>query len=776
MLNQHQSLQNPKPRQTIILLVGVLALVCIGVFHTFPPMPSLLSASSASFSSARAMTHVRQIGLHPHPTGSLENAQVRQYLVGQLKELGLEPEIQSALMVNPQKKHAGRIHNVLVRVLGKKPSKALLLAAHYDSVHTGPGAADDGASVAAILETLRAIKTQPTLQNDLICIFTDSEETGLLGAEAFVRQHPWAKTIGLALNFEYRGNRGAFIMFETSQGNGKLIEGLATATPLVLANSMMYEVYKRLPNDTDLTMFKQAGIPGMNFAAIEGHTSYHTQLDRPELLDQGSLQNEGDIMLTLVKHFGSIPLTDLAFSDRVYFDVAGLGLVNYPVSWVMPLNAMLLLLFATVITLGLRTKTVRPGRVVLGAIAFLTILIGLAATSYFLWLGILQLHPEYDSFFQGDTYNSHWYLRAFVFLNIGLFGFLQAYVCRWLRPIEFTLGVIAYWLILLLASSVWFPGVSFLFFWPLVAMLAVMGLLFILRNKNAQLPVDESLTRKFLKATLIFLGSIPGILLLTPIIRVLFIGLTPQMVGVVIAFLILLLGLLTPLLEMMGQQKWVIRSSLLLGFAALATGSLTSGFDAGHPRQNTLFYALNSSGQRAFWLSTDNQLDQWTSAFFPKTQAKQQVSSIFGESFSEMWVATAPVLGLQKPTIEILGDNAISDKSSDKRRINIRVKSTRQAPKLKVTIEGIDVLQSKVGGQLYSQSPQHHWSLDSVGLNEEYLIIEFMVNAGVPFVIRAIDFSFGLPAIIQNHRPSSMISKPSEFSDTTAVVNVVDYR
>ena len=106
---------------------------------------------------------------------------------------------------------------MLVRIPGRVLGKALLLAAHYDSTRDGPGAADDGASVAAILETLRALKSQPALQNDLICIFTDGEEAGLLGAEAFVAEHPWAKEIGLVLNFEYRGNRGPFFMFETSQ-------------------------------------------------------------------------------------------------------------------------------------------------------------------------------------------------------------------------------------------------------------------------------------------------------------------------------------------------------------------------------------------------------------------------------------------------------------------------------------------------------------------------------------------------------------------------------
>ena len=783
MLNEHQSLQNPNPAQVIVLFVGVLSLVGIGLFHTLPPTPSSLSVPTSTFSSASAMLHVRQIGSQPHPTGSRENVEVRQYLVAQLKGLGLAPEIQSALVVNPQKKHAGRIHNVLVRIPGTKPGMALLLAAHYDSVHTGPGAADDGASVAAILETLRAIKTQPALQNDLLCLFTDGEEAGLLGAEAFVRQHPLAKAVGLALNFEYRGNRGAFMMFETSQGNGKLIAGLATAAAFLLANSLMYEVYKHLPNDTDMSVFKQAGFPGMNFAAIEGHTSYHTQLDRPELLELGSLQHEGDIMLALVKYFGNIPLNDLKSTDRVYFDVPGLGLLNYPVGWVMPLNGIVLLLFVSAITLGLRTKTVRVGRVVTGAIVFLFILFGLAMASHFLWLGIRQLHPDYDSFVQGDTYNSHWYLLAFVFLNIGLFGILQAYLYKWLHPIEFTLGVMACWLLLLVVTSLWLPGASFLLFWPLAAIQLIVGMLFInpfsLRGKvgmrglesifphPSPLPGEEGIFQG--SPILIFLGSIPGILLFTPLIRGLFIALTPQMIGVVVVFLVLLLGLLTPLLEMIGQRKWLIRSSLLLGFAALVTGSLTSGFDANHPRQNTLFYALSSSGQRAYWLSTDKQLDEWTSAYFSKAQAKQQLPEIFGYSFPAVWTTPAPVLALQKPTIETLEDIAMAGK----RKIKIRVKSPRRAPKLKVTIEGIAVLHSNVGGQYYSQSPQPHWGLDSVGLIDEDLIIEFVVKAGVPFIVRAIDFSYSLPATTLNPRPAFIISKPSEFSDTTAVVNVI---
>jgi len=294
----------------------ILALIITGLFQATPPEPLPAVVSPSIFSSARAILTVRQIAQKPRPIGTSENAKVRDYLVTELKALGLEPHIQTALGIHQsdQEGRAGIVHNVLVRLPGRVPGKALLLMAHYDSTHTGPGAADDGASVAAILETLRALKKLPVLQNDLICLFTDGEEAGLLGAEAIIAEHPWAKQIGLVLNFEYRGNRGPFVMFETSPGNGELIKGFAKAVPHTLGNSLMYEVYKRLPNDTDMTVFKRAGIPGMNFAAIEGHTSYHTQLDRPELLQEGSIQHQGEILLALAQHFGNMSLdNDVCF-------------------------------------------------------------------------------------------------------------------------------------------------------------------------------------------------------------------------------------------------------------------------------------------------------------------------------------------------------------------------------------------------------------------------------------------------------------------------------
>jgi len=102
-----------------------------------------------------------------------------------------------------------------------------MLVAHYDTVSRSPGAADDGAAVAALLETLRALNAGPPLRNDLIVLITDGEEPGMLGARAFVAEHPWLRDVGVVCNFEARGTRGPSIMFETSSDNGRLIREFA---------------------------------------------------------------------------------------------------------------------------------------------------------------------------------------------------------------------------------------------------------------------------------------------------------------------------------------------------------------------------------------------------------------------------------------------------------------------------------------------------------------------------------------------------------------------
>jgi Zn-dependent M28 family amino/carboxypeptidase len=127
---------------------------------------------------------VEQIAVVPHPVGSAANAGVRDYLLAELRDLGLQPNVLAATAVRGNE--LARVENIHARIPGRASTGHVVLAAHYDSVAQAPGAADDAAGVAAILETARALRATSPLRNDIDVVITDGEEPGLLGAQAFV--------------------------------------------------------------------------------------------------------------------------------------------------------------------------------------------------------------------------------------------------------------------------------------------------------------------------------------------------------------------------------------------------------------------------------------------------------------------------------------------------------------------------------------------------------------------------------------------------------------
>jgi acetylornithine deacetylase/succinyl-diaminopimelate desuccinylase-like protein len=169
------------------LIVAIGFAVFLGIYLLNPPDPAPPNAPLTEFSSGRAMKHLQVIAVKPHPMGSPEHANVRDYILHALIAMGLSPEVQTTTVVNHRGTAkgdallaAGTVHNIVARLKGTAHRRAILLAAHYDSVPTGPGASDDGAAVAAMLETLRALSASAPLMNDVIFLFTDGEEAGLL--------------------------------------------------------------------------------------------------------------------------------------------------------------------------------------------------------------------------------------------------------------------------------------------------------------------------------------------------------------------------------------------------------------------------------------------------------------------------------------------------------------------------------------------------------------------------------------------------------------------
>src|SRR5437764_1009167 len=442
--------------------VFLAALAFVSVSLVQPPRAVSEDAPASEFSSARALKHVRAVAQRPHPTGSEEIERVRRYIIGELGALGVSAEVQTAEVVPAQGAEgwpvpAARVQNIVARVPGTSNSRALMLAAHYDSVPTGPGASDDAAGVAALLETLRALKSGPPLKNDLIVIFSDAEELGLVGAHAFADEHPWMKDVGLVLNFEARGSSGPSLMFETSEGNGALIRELASASPHAVANSLMYAVYKRLPNDTDMTVYKRASAAGLNFAYADRITSYHTALDRAHELEHRCLHHHGSQPLALARRFRNPALGHLKSRDAVYFNALGPIFVRYSAAWVVPVTIFLCVIFIAVVLAGLKKRRLTLAGMASGVLNF-----SVAATLSVLittgvWRVARTLHAGYASLPWHTPYDVWPYEVGFVLLTTAAFALVYAVLFRRTTTANLYAGALVCWLVLLLPATALLP-------------------------------------------------------------------------------------------------------------------------------------------------------------------------------------------------------------------------------------------------------------------------------------------------------------------------------
>ena len=276
----------------------------------------------------------------------------------------------------------GSVTNIVAQV-SQGSGKQIVLMAHADSVAAGPGAGDDASGVATILETIRALKArQETGGHPIRALFTDGEEIALLGAAAYVRDPGMRAETGAVVNIEARGNRGPSYLFQTGPGDAQLVELYARAVPHYAASSLYAEIYKVLPNDTDMTPFLDAGITGYNFAFIGNGGQYHTPLDRHENIDPQSLQQHGENALGVVEELRHADLNSLKSQNAIYLDILGRWLPRLPARWSLGLSVLIFLL----ILLAARLETERswkayvmPPLLLAGAVGMGFVLHGLAA-------------------------------------------------------------------------------------------------------------------------------------------------------------------------------------------------------------------------------------------------------------------------------------------------------------------------------------------------------------------------------------------------------------
>lgn len=758
------------------LLVGAAAclllalLVCLSLYGQRPPAAAPAGAPPTEFSSGRAMRHLEVIAREPHPLGSAGHAAVRDYIVGELGAAGLRPEVQRTTAVDTGEAghfRAAAVQNIIATLPGTDSSKAVMLVGHYDSVPNGPGASDDGAGVVTLLETLRALRAGPPLKNDIVFLFTDGEEAGLLGAYAFVAEHPLAKDVGLVLNFEARGNGGPSIMFETSEGNGRMIKEFARAAPRPVSHSLAYEIYKLLPNDTDFTIFRKAGMAGLNFAYIGGLTHYHVRLDSLDNIDERSLQHHGSYALALARHFGGLRLDAAREPDAVYFDILGLSLVRYPGAWALPLAVVVAALFVGLLVAGFRRGRLRVSGLLAGALTLLLSLIAAPLLVTLVWSLIRSWREVPGVRPQGEAYGNDLYLLGFVACTVAITASCYALFIRKVSAENLAAGALVWWVLLMLATTLFLPGASYLPTWPLLFNLPAFAYMVASRDRRPNSPV---------LLLLLFAGAAAGCVLWVPVIYQTFAGLTLNSIGVVMAMLVLLLGLLSPQLRLLVRPKrWPLpTASALAAVALLAFALFAVRYDERHPRLDTILYGLNADTGSAVWASSDQKPDAWTRQFLREGSEKKALTEVFSKGSVRTFLRSpAPAESLATPQLALAGE----ERSGDVRTLRVRVTSPRQAPVVTVFLDSTaDVLGASVNGKRLAMrrdaaptGGERLWDLRYYGLPPEGVELLLELRSNEPVRLRVVDQSYGLPGQQWQVRPAGFIAAPLPYNDSTFV-------
>lgn len=316
----------------------------------------------------------------PHPADTPANDLVRGKIVMLLQSMGLKPIVRDQIACNELFKQRGvscaRVRNVIV-VIGPPAGKAVLLNAHYDSTPVGPGAGDDGIGVATLLEVAWQLKDRP-LDRPVTLLFNEGEELGLVGARAFLAD-PLSRDVGSLVNLEARGVRGPANMFETSVPNGSAIAVFSGAAAHPVANSLSTDVYRLLPNYTDVNSFADRHWLTLNIAPIGNETRYHSPGDDLAALDHRTLQHMGDQTLALAGELASGPPPQ-ASGNRIFMDVSGRALINLPLIVGIVLILGLLISFAAI--------SWRRGKLVRGVGVAAGTLIGSAALPWLVFAAI----------------------------------------------------------------------------------------------------------------------------------------------------------------------------------------------------------------------------------------------------------------------------------------------------------------------------------------------------------------------------------------------------
>jgi len=738
------------------------------VYVTMMPQWVSQNSSLSEFSTPKALEHLKKIAAKPHYVGSQNHTIVANYLITELQKLGLKPQLQEGTTLT-EWGNLVKSKNIIAKIDGRASSKALLLLSHYDSApHSfSYGASDDGSGVATILEGIRAYLHQnSTPKNDIIILFSDAEELGLNGAALFVTQHQWAKNVGLVLNFEARGTTGpSYMLMEVNEGNAALVKGFTAANPKYpVSNSLMYSIYKMLPNDTDLTVFREQGkIQGFNFAFIDGHYNYHTQQDDYAHVNPTTVAHQGAYLMPLLSYFSNANLQDLnTKEDFVYFNTP-FYFVTYPFDWVLPMSLGALLLFLFLMVLGFGKKILIPQEIAKGFGRFFGALLTIGALGYFGWQLLLKIYPQYADIQQGFPYNGHTYITAFVLLALAVGFLFYSNIKSENSVLNQSIAPLFLWITINFGIAFYLPGAGF-FVIPVYFGLLMLAYFCITQKSSLLVNV---------------LFAIPALIIYVPFIIQFPIGLGLKLLVGSTTLTMLTFGLLLPVFGLFTRKGLWAFMLFLVAIGSLVWGQFNSDYQAGKAKPNSLIYVYNADKNQAMWATYDVNLDNWTQKYLgnhPKkanTTIPNPLFSKYNSAFT--YTSIAPIKKLMRPTISFLRDSIVGTQ----RYLKIQIAPNRQVNRydifasIKMPIYNLKANGAKAIARIGSfYQRKNERVLSYYVVDNEPLELEFSIPSKAKLDMNMMESSFDLlsnPLFSISPRAKWMIPSPFVLNDAVVI-------
>ncbi len=658
-----------KKSTNYINLISIFLLAYLAFVPTKPNNIKIDDIVEKNFYIANAYGHVEAMSKSPHYAGTNDHRTVKAYIIKQLQRLGLQVKVQKTNVSNKYHTYT-EVENIIAKIEGTdKTGKSLLLMSHYDSVpFASLGASDAASGVATILEGVRAYLRQNIKpKNDIIILITDAEELGLLGAAAFANKHPWADNVGAVLNFEARGSSGSsYLLMETNHGNHNLLKTFNEANlKFPTSNSLAYSIYKLLPNDTDLTVFRQdKDTVGFNFAFIDNHFNYHTVLDSAQNLSLDSLAHQAHYLMPMLNKLSQMDLNNLkSDQDDVYFQIPFWKTVSYPYDWTLFISIANLLLFILIIAIGLKNKTLNLKAMFSASLPLFKSLIVTALISFTILKFLYWLHPHYAEILQGFTYNGYHYIAFFALLAISINFFFYRKVTETQSASNIMVIPLLIWILINLIIALSLPGAHFFILISLLATIA--------------LAVNVLLKKPQPSLTLLLLA--PVILIFSP-----FIVLLPVAMGLMIlpfSGLLLVLIFSTFITSIQISQQYPINKWLFLAplIGLYIFAETQASFNQQRPLPDSLYYYQDQDSGSAYMFTYDINTDKWNKDFFDERLDSKQLS----EFKSKHWRWAKIASETENKNIPVAQIVSINDrKYSDRRIYQIKITAQRKVNRL----------------------------------------------------------------------------------------------